>query len=693
MSISKRLSLLISLLILMVSFALGFLAIHVSSTIVEQDTKDWMQNEAEIGANLVASYINNYFELLQVLADMQQVRTMNQEIQKDTLFHFIEEMGVDDLAIIDIQGNAWHLKGDQTVNLSQRGYVQRALNGQRSISEVIPTTGSAVNTGFPLLNYVVPIRANGRVVGGLLARTNVLVLSDIIKAIKTRGTGYVYISDDKGQTIAHGTRRETAMNLVNPLEEAKKDPSMSPVAKAIRYILDTKRGSTTYFYNHKHMLCSFTPLPGFDMILVLSAEQESLMNSVTFLRNLIIIIGVVFVGLGISAAFFIARSIARPLMDIRDVLRRIGEGDLTRRVSLRGKDEIADIGASLNHSTGNVCSLVRTIKEKTESLSETGATLAASMCQTAAAVNQITVTVENIKERAINQSASVTETNATMEQISSNINNLSSHVENQSAAVRQSSSAVEEMLTNIQNVAQTLIKNAENVKDLAKASDTGRSGLQEVASDIQEIARESEGLLEINAVMENIASQTNLLSMNAAIEAAHAGEAGKGFAVVADEIRKLAESSGEQSKTISAVLKKIKESIDKIRISTSTVLDKFEAINRGVETVSQQEDRIRASMEEQNAGSKQILDTLGRLNGLTAQVKAGSDEMQEGSRQIIQESRNLGQAAAEISGGMSEMANGAAQINTAVHQVNETSGQNKRNIEVLAIEIGKFRIG
>jgi methyl-accepting chemotaxis protein len=237
-----------------------------------------------------------------------------------------------------------------------------------------------------------------------------------------------------------------------------------------------------------------------------------------------------------------------------------------------------------------------------------------------------------------------------------------------------------------------LIKNTGNVKELMDASEVGRTGLQEVASDIQEIARESEGLLEINAVMENIASQTNLLSMNAAIEAAHAGEAGKGFAVVADEIRKLAENSGEQSKTISTVLKKIKDSIDKITKSTDSVLKKFEAIDEGVRTVSDQEGNIRNAMEEQSAGSKQILEAIGQLNDVTQMVKGGSQEMLEGSRQVIEESKNLELVTQAISSGMNEMASGADQINVAVTRVNTISGTNKESINVLVQEVSKFKI-
>ncbi|MDR1212140.1 MAG: methyl-accepting chemotaxis protein [Spirochaetaceae bacterium] len=398
---------------------------------------------------------------------------------------------------------------------------------------------------------------------------------------------------------------------------------------------------------------------------------------------------------GMALMLFFLRPIFNRLKDINIILREIsaGEGDLTRRITIKKNDEIGELAGYFNLTLDKIRDLIAAIKSQTANLSGIGNDLASRMEETASAVNKITANIQSIKGQVINQSASVTETGATMEQVTVNINKLNTNVEEQAESVAQSSSAIEEMLANIQSVTSTLMANAKNVQELTDSAEQGRTGLREVSEEIGEIAKESAGILEINSVMQNIASQTNLLSMNAAIEAAHAGEAGRGFAVVADEIRKLAEDSGKQSKTISAVLKKIKAEIDRISVSTNTALERFAAIDNGVKTVSGQEFHIRNAMEEQGQGSQQILEAVSRLNEITMQVKQNSLEMLAGSKEIIMESRHLESVTQEISGGINEMAEGAGLINTAVSGINNISGSNKTCINALAAEVSKFKIG
>jgi methyl-accepting chemotaxis protein len=433
---------------------------------------------------------------------------------------------------------------------------------------------------------------------------------------------------------------------------------------------------------------------GLTWSIMVGMPESRILAGVNSLTKLTLIIALAAIFAAAVIVYLILHTTLKPLTLISNTLKDIseGEGDLTATINLNSKDELGDTAHYFNKTLEKIKNLVQSIKHQTIDLSNIGTELASNMTETAAAINQITSNIQSIKSKVINQSAGVTESNATVEMISANIQKLNNHIETQNVTVSRSSSAIEEMLANIQSVTNTLVNNKANVLELTQASDLGRTGLQDVAADIQEISRESEGLLEINSVMENIASQTNLLSMNAAIEAAHAGEAGKGFAVVADEIRKLAESSSEQSKTISSVLKKIKESIDKIINSTDSVLKRFESIDVHVKTVADQEETIRNAMEEQGQGSKQILESIGQLIEVTRHVKDGSVEMLEGSKQVMIEGKNLEQITSEITGGMNEMAAGADQINIAVHQVNDLSGQNREDIAQLSTEVAKFKV-
>jgi methyl-accepting chemotaxis protein len=531
---------------------------------------------------------------------------------------------------------------------------------------------------------------------GIVGRVGIMVdlssSSDTITQVQPYGTGRAVMYSTDGTIVAHYDlnqvgRKITDSNSVTILGQ-----------QAVNDTLETLRsGNPNSGHNNGRIFESYPFYVG-DVktawTILSSVPEESVFAAVNRLTRITIMITIIAIIIAGLIIFLVANTITKPIVHVALTLKDIseGEGDLTKTINVASKGEIGDLALYFNKTLEKIKSLVKTIKNQAVVLFDIGNELATNMTETAAAINQITANVQSIKARVINQSASVTETNATMEQITVNIDKLNGHVENQSSSVAKSSSAIEEMIANINSVTQTLGKNAQSVKELLESSDIGRSGLQEVSTDIQEIAKESEGLLEINAVMQNIASQTNLLSMNAAIEAAHAGEAGKGFAVVADEIRKLAESSGEQSKTISAVLKKMKDAIDKITRSTEGVLNKFEAIESGVRTVSEQSENIRTAMEEQSVGSQQILEVMSQLNEITRMVKGGSEEMLEGSTEVIHEGKNLEITTQEITNGMNEMASGADQINIAVTQVNEISGKNKENINILVKEVSLFKI-
>jgi len=510
------------------------------------------------------------------------------------------------------------------------------------------------------------------------------------------GSGFTAIFSKEGTVVAHFDHERVGKSM----KETERDMAGNYFNEFINAV---SNGNLFYFTNYisdvgadYSIYVSPINIGQYDdtWSYAIAVPLKTIMEGVNQMLWMIIIITFTALIFIFFAAIFLSRSLSRPILKVTETLKDIseGEGDLTRNININSKDEIGDLSHYFNMTIEKIKNLVIKIKSETIELSDIGNTLSSNMTETASAMNEITANIQSIKGRVINQSASVSETHATMEQVTGNIHTLNEHVEDQSSHISQASASIEEMVANINSVTETLIKNSSNVKSLKDASKNGRNGLQEVATDIQEIERESEGLLEINSVMENISSQTNLLSMNAAIEAAHAGEAGKGFAVVAEEIRKLAESSSEQSKTIGVVLKKIKESIDKITNSTKNVLNKFEAIDSNVNIVTEQIDSIRIAMEEQGEGSKHLLEGMNNVNGISLQVKNGSAEMLEGSIEIIKESNNLEKVTQEITSGMNEMAIGADQVNSAVSNVNEISIKNREGINVLIKEVSRFKV-
>ena len=527
----------------------------------------------------------------------------------------------------------------------------------------------------------------------------------LLELKKATGSLYLYTMAPLYGDIRQNTWRFIIDGSADPDDEEfsalGEEEDTSDYDEAFRTVLDSGKPEASkleYQGDWGWLISSYTPIKNsagkMVGIIGIDFDGEYLYGAIKAGQRQKLIVGGVSIVLGLALLALFLRMIFSRIKKVNSILKELshGEGDLTRRIKIEKDDEIGELSSYLNITLDKIKNLIVVIKDESSKLHSIGDNLASNMQQTAGAVHQINDSIQAIKQKINGQSESVTQTSTSMELVTANIAKLSENVEMHTSSVSESSSAIEEMLANVQSVTQTLVRNAENVNELIVVSDEGRSSLQAVAQDIKEIARESEGLSEINTVIKNIASQTNLLSMNAAIEAAHAGESGRGFAVVADEIRSLAENSAKQSNMVSGVLKKIKKSIDMIGASTTIVLENFKAIDEKVRTVSDQEENIRNAMEEQGQGSQRILEAVSRMNEQTQMVKQGSDEMRSGSWNVISESKNLEKVTDEIFHGMNEMAGNANEIKAAVVHVNDMSKRTRKHIEALFGEISKFKV-
>jgi methyl-accepting chemotaxis protein dmcA len=279
-----------------------------------------------------------------------------------------------------------------------------------------------------------------------------------------------------------------------------------------------------------------------------------------------------------------------------------------------------------------------------------------------------------------------------MEEMIRTLQSLNGHIEKQAACVTQSSSAVEQMVANINQISKTLSHNNTLMQELNGKSIYGKNSINEANSVIAQIATQSDTLVKASNVIQSIAGQTNLLAMNASIEAAHAGDSGKGFSVVASEIRKLAEQSNAQGKMIAQSLKGITEIIADLVNAGNGAQTAFDDVFRLANKIAEQEDSITNALQEQSNGNQEVLAAMREITNSSMQVRQGSDEMLQGGLQVSHEMKNLENLTVTITNAMNEMVNGATEINRAVQEVNNIVRKNEENIVALDSEIGKFRV-
>ena len=597
---------------------------------------------------------------------------------------------VDDMYILDTAGNMY-LDDGRTLSLSDRDYFKAAMQGKQFVSNPL---ASRTDNRLVFL-FAVPIYdSTHTIIGVLAARVTIQQLANLIKDIVIGKTGNCFIMGQTGTIIADKDSSLTNKQL-NVIEQAKTDVAFASAATFLQRALQTDTSEVGYYtYQGVEYISSFAKVKATGWNAVIRAPVNEFMGSIDLLGKAM---GLMSFGIFTAALFIvyvIARKIAKPIQHTATALQDIaqGEGDLTVRLPIQGNDEIADMSVYFNETIAKIGTAIQAVGVSSSIMEEIGSELAANMTETASAVHEISANIDGVKQQTLTQAASVTETAATVEEIVRTIKQLNTSIEIQADSVAQSSASIEEMVANLASIGQMLAKTDNAIKELTTATGDGKATLVTSNTVTQKIAEESGSLLEASSVIQHIASQTNLLAMNAAIEAAHAGEAGKGFAVVADEIRKLAEDSATQGKTITATLKNLSGEIETLSASSKTVEGKFNTIFTLAEQVKEMSARLTEAMHEQEKGSKEVLTAIKNINMVTTEVQAGSAEMLKGGEGVAAEMQKLDNLTRIITDSMNEMASGAVQINNAVQEVNEITQKNKQSIENLATEVSKFKV-
>jgi len=669
-------------------------------------------------ANFVAlaleSFISAAYKEVESLSFNNDIISMETERQTPVLVSSLRRN--DYFELLYAQGMDGMQTGRSSGNLGNRRERWWFIKMEQVRTPFVSESYYSVGTNMPCASIFYPITDDTGMIGIMAGDIKLSALHDIVEAAAFEGS-FSFILDGMGVVVAHPDSRyqeelynySTLTKTVtlrdasgNPMHDAsgnlteQQEFTISDAYKAA--IADMMKGnadSARFMEEGRYIYLSYHPVKmagASDPWYVLSVKEEQVAMQ-TRNRVILAILGtsVLIIAAALVIVFFVAKNITAPIKTLHSVLEKVGEGDLTTRGKTKSKDEIGEVIVMLNYTQEGIGGLISNVKEKTTSLHSIGAEFSTAAENSSMMIKAIIDHTEEMQALADSQYNSTTETNSAIKEVITGIEKLNDNIESQSKSIIQSSNAVGEMIEHIKSVSQSLQQNAQNVIDLTAASEKGRGGLYEVSRDIEEVAKESEGLLEINRVIQTIASQTNLLSMNAAIEAAHAGEAGRGFAVVAEEIRKLADSSQVQAKNVATSLKKMKESLSRISVSAAAVIDDFKNIDEAVHTVSSQEKNIHAVMEKQEEGSRSLSKITNTLTDITEDVRNGSENMLEGSKKISKSGQTLEALTSSVKKGITEIVDDIDHINKEVMHIHDISELNKKSIDELIGGVSKFR--
>lgn len=597
-SIALRIGAYIGILVLVICIGLGYFSIKRGGAAVSHRVEEALLNQAAEAAKYIQLTVDRQMSILEAIAARQEIKSMGWMHQQPILTSEIERLkSFETLAVFDTEFSGRAFNGSYLDGTSL-AYLRGAIQGKRSISQTLISQ----LTGEAIIVFAVPIKDNyNRVVGVLTGSFPGADFSNIVDQLGFGKTGDAFILQSDGTVLAHPNR-----DYVSQQRNVFTDSELNPVGAAIQKLGVGNSGLISYTMNGETKMGAVTVIPDLGWIVGVTASEAEMLEDVNDLRTTLLLISLVFAVLGAILGVLGAKQIARPLERIKGVIEAVAQGDLTIQAAADSKDEIGAVAVALNSTVESV----RT-----------------ALSRTAQAGEEVTQTSQELAAMAEEVSASI-------EEIASTTNQFSSAIElmNQGA---------QSMNRKVESIFEQAADGDRAIQEITSQMETLRSTSKRMSEDIAGLGTLSEQIGNIANVIDAIANQTNLLALNAAIEAARAGEHGRGFAVVADEVRKLAEQSSTATTEIDSLIKKVQSGISRAvkdmqdsygmtsnaLVSVEQSSSVLRAILSEVEEIARQVESISGELEQLNTGGKEIASSTEEQAGTIEQVASAAQHL------------------------------------------------------------------